>query len=339
MIRRALVTALLVLSTAGLSTAGPGTAPATASDTSAAAPDGLDYVALGDSYSAGPLIPTARRDPDGCLRSTNNYPAYLAGYLDVATYRDVTCSGARTSDFAHRQSLVVGTPAPPQLDALSADTDLVTVGIGGNDFGLFGSMVDTCQKVRDQDPEGRPCRAAFTTRVHGHRVDTLLRDARRIQHTVGHALALVHRRAPSAQVVVLGYPRLLPITGTCAEVPFAAGDYGWARHVERRLNRSIRNAAAGHRATYVNLYPAFLRHDACAGDQAWINGAQVKIGLALSFHPFQAGEREMARATYQLMTGLVAPTEGDAAPPAGSIVVNPVTDPAGGVGVSPSARR
>ena len=39
----------------------------------------IHYVALGDSYSAGPLVPTPRRDPDGCLRSTNNYPAYLAG--------------------------------------------------------------------------------------------------------------------------------------------------------------------------------------------------------------------------------------------------------------------
>ncbi len=56
------------------------------------------YVALGDSYSAGPLIPQQRPDPLGCLRSTNNYPAFLATYLTtVRSFTDVTCSGAETT--------------------------------------------------------------------------------------------------------------------------------------------------------------------------------------------------------------------------------------------------
>ncbi|HVK36487.1 MAG TPA: SGNH/GDSL hydrolase family protein, partial [Microlunatus sp.] len=53
-----------------------GSAPVTAPG-----PAPVDYVALGDSFSAGPLVPEARSDPAGCFRSTNNYPAYLAGYL------------------------------------------------------------------------------------------------------------------------------------------------------------------------------------------------------------------------------------------------------------------
>ena len=67
-------------------------------------PELIDYVALGDSFSAGPLIPDARGDPASCFRSTNNYPAYLAGYLDVTSYRDVTCSGASTRDLRRRHS-------------------------------------------------------------------------------------------------------------------------------------------------------------------------------------------------------------------------------------------
>ncbi|MGH3334537.1 MAG: GDSL-type esterase/lipase family protein, partial [Nocardioides sp.] len=124
--------------------------------------EAVDYVALGDSFSAGPLVPDARSDPPGCFRSTNNYPAYLAGYLDVRTYRDVTCSGARARDLQRPQRMAFGQTAPPQLDALSADTDLVTVGIGGNDFGLFGSIVGTCDVLRDRDPRGAPCRREFT---------------------------------------------------------------------------------------------------------------------------------------------------------------------------------
>ena len=60
--------------------------------------EAIDYVALGDSYTAGPLIPVVREDAPGCFRSTNNYPAYLAGLLDVASYRDASCSGAASDD-------------------------------------------------------------------------------------------------------------------------------------------------------------------------------------------------------------------------------------------------
>ena len=107
----------------------------------------VDYVALGDSYSAGPLIPVVREDAPGCFRSTNNYPAYLAGLLDVDSYADATCSGASTRDVTHRQpSMLGGTRPRPQADALSERTDLVTVGLGGNDFGLFGSISGGCRE-------------------------------------------------------------------------------------------------------------------------------------------------------------------------------------------------
>ena len=109
---------------------------------SVSAPEPVDYVALGDSFSAGPLVPDARSDPPGCFRSTNNYPAYLAGYLGVRSYRDVTCSGAQTRDLRRPQLMAFGQTTPPQLDALSTGTDLVTVGIGGNDSVTATDRVD-----------------------------------------------------------------------------------------------------------------------------------------------------------------------------------------------------
>ena len=129
---------------------------------SAAAPV-IDYVALGDSYSAAPLVPGPpgklgmRSDPAGCARSWNNYPAHLAGYLDVASYTDVTCSGAQVADFFAPQG-GGQQGAPAQLDALSADTDLVTVGIGGNDYGLFGSLIQSCGALAIAHPKTKaPC--------------------------------------------------------------------------------------------------------------------------------------------------------------------------------------
>jgi lysophospholipase L1-like esterase len=263
-----------------------------------------EYVALGDSFSAGPLVPQQRVDALGCLRSTNNYPAFLATYFSLTRFTDVTCSGAETSDMRERQRTIVPGPAPaPQLDALTPTTDLVTLGIGGNDFGLFGSMISTCEEVRDQDPDGAPCRRHYT--VDG--VDTKKRDARRIQPRVGRVVREIRRRSPQADVYVVGYPRLLPQRGTCEAVPFAAGDYRWGNAVERLLNRSLRRAAENNGATYVDLYPASVGHHACAGPEAWINGSRIKPARAANFHPFLRGMRGMSRAAYLQVTGEQAP--------------------------------
>src|SRR5262249_56835129 len=56
------------------------------------------YVALGDSYTAGPLIPLQETDPLGCLRSDHNYPHLVAGALGVSGFKDPTSSRAETGD-------------------------------------------------------------------------------------------------------------------------------------------------------------------------------------------------------------------------------------------------
>lgn len=282
----------------------------------------IDYVALGDSFSAGPLIPDVRSDPTGCLRSTNSYPAYLAGYLGVRSYRDVTCSGATTDDLFSRQRLVLGDyRPPPQLSALAEDTDLVTIGIGGNDFGLFGSLIATCGQVAASDPGGAPCRAEFTD---ANGVDTKARDARRIEGRVARVVAAVRTRAPGAEVYLVGYPRLLPDDGTtCARAPLATGDYAWTNRIGRLLNRSVRLAAERGGAHFVGLAAASAGHDVCAGPAAWVNGDTLRLGVAADYHPFRRGMRAEARWVYQAITGRVAPTYAVARPPSGSVVTNP----------------
>lgn len=298
-------------------------APQSATTSAQATP--YDIVALGDSYSAGPLIPAQRPDPANCLRSTNNYPAFLAGYLAVTTYRDVTCSGARVRDFAHTQTTVIpgAYNPPPQLQALSAGTDLVTVGIGGNDFGLFGALTSKCPELAPTNPDGAPCRKYFTTRSG---VNRKYRDAKRIQAHVARGLREIRSAAPNATIVLVGYPRLLPTSGTCAAIPFATGDYAFARHLEYLLDRSLRRASAANHATFAGTYGVSRGHDACAGAAAWINGPQ-NTATAAAFHPFEKGERGLARAVYHHLTGLRAPKGGDAAPPLLSVILNPPPTP------------
>ena len=105
---------------------------------------GTRYVALGDSYTSGPLIPNQSGQPLGCLRSDRDYPHLVASALGLSL-TDVSCSGAETEDMTNAQGVTPG-PNPPQFDALTADTDVVTVGIGGNDIG-FSSIVKDCVAI------------------------------------------------------------------------------------------------------------------------------------------------------------------------------------------------
>src|SRR5690349_615175 len=122
--------------------------------TSTAQADTLDYVALGDSAAAGPLIPN--QDPAlWCLRSDRNYPQVAAEILG-ARLTDVTCSGAKTDDFAGRQFGFVA----PQYDALKSTTDLVSITIGGNDVGLVQTALGCINLL--PEPVGLSCRDRLT---------------------------------------------------------------------------------------------------------------------------------------------------------------------------------
>src|SRR4051812_19744347 len=228
----------------------PGSTPTTTpSGTPTARPSAAypDYVALGDSYTAAPLVPQTDTS-NGCLRSSNNYPSLVAAALPGTTLHDASCSGAETSDMTGPQQ-TGDAPQPPQFDVLSEDTDLVTLGIGGNDYNLFGTLIGTCSQLRNGDPSGSPCRDRFT--VGG--VDVLARDLPRIRRNVAAVIAGIRDRAPSATVVVVGYPQLIPDRGICPQLlPLATGDYAYARRISAGLDAAVR--AGSRRADgYVDL--------------------------------------------------------------------------------------
>ena len=86
------------------------------SATSCADDPAFDYVALGDSYTAAPLVPHTDL-MDGCLRSDRNYPQLVADELVNADLIDVSCGGAKTADLIVGQHLDKEVRAP-QFDAL-----------------------------------------------------------------------------------------------------------------------------------------------------------------------------------------------------------------------------
>ena len=264
----------------------------------AAAAEVREYVALGDSFTSGPLVPQTLA-AFGCFRSTRNYPALLAEAMDVRRFTDVSCAGADTTDMRSPQPAGFAA-VPPQLSALSAGTDLVTIGIGGNDFGLFGRLVATCPQLRASEPGGDPCRSYLAAAAGPAPLQVLDRTRAR----TADVLDAVRRRAPEAEVLVVGYPRIAPPRGTCTGVlPFAEGDYAFLDLVQRRLNAALRQAARSAHAGFVDTYRASRGHDACAGERAWVNGQRTDTSRAQSYHPFGSYMRAVADLVQRRLAG------------------------------------
>jgi lysophospholipase L1-like esterase len=233
------------------------------------------YAALGDSFVAGPLIPVTEAN-SGCFRSDSNYPSLLAPLLGVQTLRDVSCSAAKTKDLSARQRTLVGTRVPPQLDAVDGDTDLVTVQIGGNDFGLFSGGASG-----DEPPPG------LVPRI-GQRVETALRRVR--------------QRAPRAQVVLVGYPRLVdPGTSCPGRLPYGDDQLAIAYDVQSRLNEAMRRAADATGSAFVDLFAASEGHGICSRDP-WVNGSHTVRGRAAAYHPLMEGMQAAAAAIAARLT-------------------------------------
>lgn len=251
------------------------------------------YVAVGDSFTAGPLVPNQLPGPPRCWRSDHNYPHLVAGARG-SVLRDRSCSGADTTDLTSPQP-VFGGPNPPQLEALDSGVDTVTVQIGGNDIG-FSEILHRCTALL---PLGTPCRDLYTSGG----VDEISRRITATGPKVRAALAQTARRSPEARVFVLGYPAILPEAqlGCWPVMPIAPGDVPYLRDKHKELNAMLANQAAAAGATYVDLYRPSVGHDACQLPGArWVEPL-VPLSPAAPVHPNALGMRRMAAVVLDAM--------------------------------------
>lgn len=240
---------------------------------------GTSYVSLGDSYTAGPFIlPFASGAPLECLQSARNYPHLAAAALGL-TLTDVSCSGATTENVTTSAQY---SDQPPQIDALSAATKVVTLGIGGNDKGLFLDTLISCGAEDLVFPFGTPCKDTY-----GHKLaEEIAEDA----PVVGAALAEIHSVSPSAQVFVVGYPDILPQSGNCwPTVPLTTGDVAYLNGVEQELDAMLSSEAAANGDTYVNTYTPSIGHDACKSVSVRYIEPVIPESDAFSVHPNERG--------------------------------------------------
>ncbi|MEV5735902.1 SGNH/GDSL hydrolase family protein [Streptomyces sp. NPDC052292] len=261
--------------------------------TTAQAATPLKYAALGDSYSAASGVLPVDLSSPLCLRSTANYPHVLASRTG-ARLTDVTCGAAQTKDFTAAQYPGVA----PQVNAVTADTDLVTLTIGGNDNGTFINAILSCGTAGVLSAgQGSPCKdkygTSFDDAIDANTYPALKR-----------ALGSVRAKAPGARVAVLGYPWITPATAdpSCfARLPIASGDVPYLHAMQAHLNAVVRRAAEETGAVYVDFAQASTGHDACqAAGTRWIEPLLFGQNI-VPVHPNALGERRMAERTMSVL--------------------------------------
>ncbi len=256
-------------------------------------PTFTSYAALGDSYTAAPFVPVTDL-AEGCLRSNGNYPALLAATLGIADVRDVSCSAAETGDVEAPQQVAGGQgTVAPQLRAVTRGTDLVTVGLGGNDEDLFATLVGCvggfgpAAPGSTATPTPGPCLGTDVSAPAA----SIVRTGARVEAV----LDAVTAKAPGAEVVLVGYPRLLGDAGGCRQFPIDASDVPAAQRLEEALRDTLARAARRADVTFLDTYALSEGHETCA-DDPWVNGRRTDQSRALAFHPFAEGQQAVADA-------------------------------------------
>ena len=240
-----------------------------------------EYVSLGDSYAAGPLIPL-QIPPFGCLKSNNNY-AHLASRQLGLVLTDPSCSGAETEDMTNPQNVDPDGPNPPQFNSLTTKTRIVTIQIGGNDIG-FSSIARDCTSTTNA---GTPCQDRY---VHDGRDEI----SERIEATAPLVAAVIqgiHARSPKARVLFVNYAAILPDSGPGCwpQMPITDGDVPYVRAKQKELNAMVAAQAAANGAELIDWYTASIGHDACQPPVIrWVEPV-VPVNAAAPVHPNLGG--------------------------------------------------
>ena len=232
--------------------------------------------ALGDSYSSGEGNPPYDPAAEDCHRSATAWPLLAAAELRWRV-TNLACSGAKTTavvgsfkgQLAQAEALAELRPRPR----------VVTITIGGNDAG-FANVIGACFTM------GIDCASAGIVAAAEARIRTVLPGL------LADAYRAVEAAAPRAQLVVVGYPRLLP-----AEQSAVTRCGSLLTDDERRalneaadlLNGVIAEEARLAGAVYVDVSGTLAGHELCTSD-SWL----VPLTEPGGAHPNLEGQTAIA---------------------------------------------
>jgi len=247
------------------------------------------YVALGSSFAAGPGVEPII-DP-GCGRSGANYAHLVAERLGYDLV-DVSSGGATVADVLSRpQALLAGGTVPPQIEAVPADADLVTVTVGGNDVEYLLTLLRCSYRV---DPAGAPAQAGafFGTPIDAAAVEAALAG---LPAELSGLVSAVRDRAPGARVVLVDYLTVVPDQATAA-FPMSEEHRLLCAGIGRRLAAAVAAAAERAGAELVAASAASVDH-AVGSAEPWVTGwefGDLLAGGVAPYHPNAAGMRAVA---------------------------------------------
>lgn len=295
----------------------------------ATAPGGKDYYAESDYYDK-----TQPKAKNTCHRSKLAWsrqatlPGYSKSIGAMADGRDanmdyhfVACSGARIYNvvsFGQNSEL-------PQLKQgyLDQNTTLVTLSVGGNDA-RFTDIVTECVL-----PNLVNCQASSMDNVNPDNGDPVDGDTGRldewapkwlhdqIRPRITAMVKMIHDKAPNAKIVLMGYPKLLEINGSC--IPAIEKSEGqWLNTVADTLATEMKgavddaNSKYGAKSVFSDPRAAFAGKAIC-GDPESVHGIvmtgrsqadnDVPAPSMQSFHPKPAGARLYADSLESTLKG------------------------------------
>lgn len=234
---------------------------------------GARYVAMGSSYAAGYHITPLEPGIDPCGRSLVDYPHLVAKKLHLKL-SDVSCGGAVTANALNTPQ---GT-APPQIDAVTAKTRLVTMTIGGNDVDYIGTA-SAC----GSDPTCASTADPTTTNT----------EFAALPHSLTKLIKAIRKKAPKVTIVLVTYPRLVPAK-PCTALNYTASATQLVGSIGSRLEKVFVAVAKKTHILIADPYKLAAGHGPCAsGSKRWVVGLHPTNGWP--YHPTAAGHREMAR--------------------------------------------
>lgn len=310
---------------------------------------GTKYVALGDSYQSGEgagdyMGGTDTNDDvpsNMCHRSANAYPQVLVSKRVVPYALEFwACSGALVNDLYTNQKsgnggIFLTSPpwddparrdwqvapgagtylSPPisALDRLGKDTQLVTIGIGGNDL-KFGPVMQDCATFGLGNSTEHPCRTKWDSTLTD--IQVKFRDEKKLEELFRE----IRRRAPYAEIIVLGYPRFfVPVDvddvtsgEICSGISAAfvkPWDQYWIDTRIKELDDDIATAARKAFVRYVDIYDVGTGHElGCTGSPKFMNALVMVTNphrVVESFHPTAYGHSLIEEKVAAALSGAV----------------------------------
>ncbi|MFI1014790.1 SGNH/GDSL hydrolase family protein [Streptomyces sp. NPDC020965] len=177
---------------------------------------------------------------------------------------------------------------------MGADTDVITVGVGGNTLGFAEFLTKCAELGAEHDGKGTPCKDALATGVPA-RLKTVREHYDRM-------LTVLHERAPKAKILAVGYPTVIPQDASKCTFgdltqfgTITQGDLAWLRtDVLEPLNKAIADSTGTQDpAGFVDLYTSSRNHSVC-DDTKWVEGFVTLPAQLSVVHPNTLGHRNAA---------------------------------------------